>query len=54
MIDNSIFTVSGIKSPYPIQRINLDGDTVIETERIGSAVKCAVPVLVEVSADTCV
>ena len=53
MIDDSIFIVSGYEDPHPIERLELEGDVLVDQEVIGHTVYSSIPVLLKVSADYC-
>ena len=54
MIGNSIFVVSGTEGPHAIERLDLNGDDIINQEVIGNAPRSVIPILYPVSADFCV
>ena len=54
MIENSIFFVSGVQSPFEIERIDLKGDELINQEVIGYNTPNYIPVLFGVTGDYCV
>ena len=53
MIENSIFIVSGLVSPNFIQRLDFEGDELLNVETIGESVNSPIPVLMQVSKDYC-
>ena len=54
MIKNSIYIVSGDISPYDIERLDFDGDQLVNQGVIGYSVTTWNPILLEVSDDFCV
>ena len=54
MIKNSIFIVSGMEAPFEIERLDFEGDEMLNQRVIEYTDKSMMPVLYEVPVDYCV